>query len=122
MNTDIFGNPVLDTPAKKTKRQTKSVKPTPTPLPVKEPQPITPITPVEVELGDINATYEVGDRVEYLHPKITGLGWEEGILLGFYDPRDPEETKQRKTFSFIEVKINGVIKKAYSLQQIRKAQ
>ena len=123
MDRDIFGNVITPDTPKQTRGKTKKPEVNkPKPLPTRESVVITPTKTEEVQLGDINAKYTVGDRVEYLYPKMAGGRWEEGILLGFYDPRNPEETVQSERFSFIEVEINGIIRKAFSLEQIRKVQ
>ena len=123
MDRDIFGNVITPDTPKQTRGKTKKPEVNkPKPLPARESVIITPAKIEEVQLGDINAKYDPGDRVEYLYPKMAGGYWEEGILLGFYDPRNPEKTGQCERFSFIEVEINGIIRKAFSLEQIRKVQ
>lgn len=58
--------------------------------------------------------YKVGDKVEYKHPS---NGWLKGIFIGFHTPGlAPPGCR----WSFIEIRINGKIHKAYSLSQIRK--
>ncbi len=123
MNLNLFGEIVTPTPTKTRAKKTQKQKPPATPKP-RETQSSIPKTTkvIEVEQGDINAKYEVGDRIEYKFPQSAGGHWEEGILLAFYNPKSPKETKQTDVFSFIEIEINGVIRKAYSLYQIRKAQ
>lgn len=123
MNVNLFGEIVTPTPTKTRAKKTQKQKPLATPKP-REIQPSTPTTTkvTEVEQGDINAKYQVGDRVQYKYPQSAGGHWEDGVLLGFYNPREPEQVQQSSVFSFIEVDVNGVTRKAYSLYQLKKAQ
>lgn len=123
MNTDIFGNPITPVQPKPSREKTKKPQPSkPKPSPVKESITTAPTQVIEEETGDLNAKYDLGDRVEYKYPKSAGGHWEEGIFLGFYDPAYPSNTAQTERYSFIEVEIRGVIRKAYGLHQIRKVQ
>ena len=117
---ELFENPVQEPPPK------RESKPKPHKRPPNNTPPFTPKTPVKPaaivevkkeETGDLNAQYTPGETVKYQQPN---KEWLTGTLLGFYEPRTPDCTKQKKIFSFIEIDVNGVIHKAYSLSQIKK--
>ena len=116
---DLFGNPAQEPPPKREPKQKPNKRP-PNNTPPFTPK--TPVKPAAIEVkkeetGDLNAQYTPGETVKYQHPN---KEWLTGTLLGFYEPRTPDCTKQKKIFSFIEIDVNGVIHKAYSLSQLKK--